>query len=113
MVDASAVDLTGQWVTDDYECPSGVKHRERVRIVHSGHEVRATKVDGDDCVPAGFETFAGTLPAGASTGAITWQVGTPRAPASGTASGFLRVLSQTQFVAGSESMTDMLFRRLE
>lgn len=104
------VDLTGTWRSDDYECPWGVKHSERVSVVDEGERIVATKITGDDCVPAGFETFSGRLPAGAPTAAITWTAGTPRAPASATRPGYLKILGRDEFRAGDE-FSEFLFVR--
>ena len=81
------IDPTGTWGSDDYDCPWGVKHFELVSVVHDGDRIIATKLTGDDCVPAGFETFSGRLPAKSHVGAITWTTGWPNCPASGTVPG--------------------------
>ena len=94
------VDLTGTWRTDDYDCPWGVKHSQLVSVAHDGDRIVATKVTGDDCVPAGFETFSGRLPAEAHVGAITWTTGLPNAPASSVVAGYLKIVSNDEFRAG-------------
>ena len=105
------VDLTGTWRSNDYECPWGVKHSELVRLVHEGGQITATKITGDDCVPAGFETFHGRLPTGAHVAAIQWTVGTPRAPASGGRPGYLKILGNDESRAGDEGGMELTFRR--
>jgi len=105
------MDLTGTWESADYEC-RGTKRTERVEISHVEQHLTAVKITGDDCVPAGFGTFTGRLPAGSSVGAIMWTTGTPRAPASAQAAGFLMVVDQDTFRAGSEHMSDMTFTRV-
>lgn len=104
------VDLSGTWLCDGYQCPSGVLNRELVEIQHDGESVIATKIVGDDCVPAGFESFSGRLPQSSPTGAIVWTVGTPRAPASAQRPGHLKVLSPDKFRAGDE-FGDLVFHR--
>ena len=104
------VNLTGLWESRDYQCPWGVLHTELVEITHEGEKFVAIKVIGDECVPAGFESFTGRLPARASVGAISWTTGLPLSPASGRAAGFLKVVDENSFVAGSES-GDLVFRR--
>jgi len=106
-----SLDLSGRWEASGYQCPWGTFHTEVVEVAHEGEQIVAVKIIGDDCVPAGFETFRGRLPTGASVGAITWTVGQPRAPASGQVPGFLRVLDENRFVAGDESGGDLVFRR--
>lgn len=108
-----AIDLTGKWESSDYECPAGTKHREVVSIKHVGEGIKAIKVTGDPCVPAGFETFSGRLPEGTSVAAITWTGGLPRAPASGTFPGFLEGIDANMFRAGSVASGDQTFVRKE
>jgi hypothetical protein len=67
---------------------------------------------GDDCVPAGFESFSGTLPVGSAIAAINWTVGLPRSPASGRRAGFLKIVDRDTFQAGDQSMPDLTFTRL-
>lgn len=52
--------LAGEWLGINYQCPIGVLHRETVRIEERNGNIVATKVSGDDCVPAGEVTFSGT-----------------------------------------------------
>jgi len=92
------IDLTGTWECRDYECPHGTKNTELVAITPSGEKLVATKITGDDCVPAGYETFSGRLPTGATIAAIVWTTGLPRAPATGSAPGFLRIVDRTPSV---------------
>ena len=79
-------------------------------IRHDGEALVATKIVGDDCVPAGFESFSGRLPHSSPTGAIVWTCGTPRAPASEQRPGYLRVLSHDMFRAG-DAFGDFVFHR--
>ena len=55
------VDLSGKWQSSDYECPQGVKHTEQVRITHDGTYISAVKLQGDECVGTGHESFNGTV----------------------------------------------------
>jgi hypothetical protein len=54
-------DLSGTWVSDGYYCPALVRHTETFRITQSGEHIAAVKTVGDKCVPAGHETFSGTM----------------------------------------------------
>jgi hypothetical protein len=105
------INLTGVWDSDDYECPYGTKHTERVSISHSGEDLIAIKITGDDCVPAGFETFRGRLPSGSQVAAITWTAGQPKEPASATLPGFLKIIDRDHFRAGNSHWNDMIFVR--
>lgn len=107
----SVVNLTGNWHTSDYECPLGVKNIELVAVAHEGERIVATKITGDDCVPAGFETFSGRFPVGGQIAAITWTCGTPRAPASTSVPGYLKITSKNEFRAGAEQIPEMTFVR--
>jgi hypothetical protein len=106
------VDLTGTWQSDGYQCPAGIRHTELVSIRHDEQRIVATKLTGDPCVPAGFETFSGRLPEGSSVAAINWTGGTPRAPASAQFPGFLEVLDHDTLRAGSEAWNDQIFVRV-
>ncbi len=105
------IDLTGIWESHDYECPHGTKHTELVTIRHSGERLWATKITGDDCVPAGYETFSGRLPQGATIAAIRWTTGSPRSPASSSTAGFLKIIDADTFLGGAPQMPDLTFRR--
>ncbi len=54
---SQAEDLSGVWVTDNYQCPVGVVHSEKVKIEKNGMVYTAIKLVGDNCVPAGFVSF--------------------------------------------------------
>jgi hypothetical protein len=56
-----AFSLRGEWVTSDFACRNA-KRRETVSIGVFDTMLTATKVDGDDCVPAGYVAFEGKLP---------------------------------------------------
>jgi hypothetical protein len=55
------VNLSGPWVSSDYQCPGGTKHTEQLLISQTGSQISAVKTAGDDCVPTGHESFTGTL----------------------------------------------------
>lgn len=69
MADASAdgiplMYLEGEWISYEYDCPSGVSRTEKIAISISGNDLKASKTDsgGDNCVPTGSDTFRGSLP---------------------------------------------------
>ncbi|HKP58810.1 MAG TPA: hypothetical protein VJV78_18945 [Polyangiales bacterium] len=55
------IDLTGSWVSTDFECRSS-KKRETLQVDQRDLNVSGTKITGDDCVPAGYVSFEGKLP---------------------------------------------------
>jgi hypothetical protein len=55
-----AIKLDGTWRAT-YQCPLGVSHDELVRIAQHGRSISATKLTGDDCVPAGTVSWQGAL----------------------------------------------------
>ena len=74
----NAVDLNGEWVGEGYKC--GFKtSQETVTIAQKGNSVDATKITGDNCVPAGTRTFVGTL--NGEKIQATWTTGTANKPA--------------------------------
>ena len=81
------IDLTGEWLGKDYECPfvDLFNIEERVRIVHNLKTgmVVATKITGDPCVPAGDITFHGYYSGTTSTFAAIFMAGSPTRPSSG------------------------------
>lgn len=107
---SAQIDLTGTWRSDDYQCPWGVRHTELIEVVHKDERIVARKLTGDDCVPAGFETFSGRLPRLGLVGAITWTCGLPHAPASDQRAGYLKLVSRNEFHAGSESDALVFYR---
>ena len=56
----AAIKLDGTWHAT-YQCPLGVSHDELVRIAQHGRSISATKLTGDDCVPAGTVSWQGAL----------------------------------------------------
>lgn len=89
-------DLSGQWESSDYECPAGVKHTERVRITQDGTHISAVKTVGDDCVPAGHESFNGTV--ARTSGTVRYWTGLPGGqPTLGTANVNLTIQNANAF----------------
>ncbi len=74
----TAADLQGNWEATGYNCPKPVTH-EKIKIKLNGNKLIATKIVGDDCVPAGQVTWEGTLNEKAITGRghVSSGVGTP------------------------------------
>ena len=54
---SQANDISGVWNSSDYECPAGIQHIEKFKIVKNEDVYTAIKLVGDACVPAGFVTF--------------------------------------------------------
>jgi hypothetical protein len=69
------VNLSGPWVSSDYECPGGTKHTERLLITQNGTQISAVKTAGDDCVPTGHESFRGTVTG--NSGKVQFWTGLP------------------------------------
>ncbi len=63
--------ITGTWSASNYSCYDASKQviflTEQIAIAQNGTNFTATKITGDDCVPAGHETFYGSLPAATAT----------------------------------------------
>ena len=57
------INLTGTWLGEGYQCPTGTLHNETIDITHNltTGEVVATKITGDACVTAGNITFTGNF----------------------------------------------------
>ncbi|TXI29125.1 MAG: hypothetical protein E6Q60_05635 [Nitrosomonas oligotropha] len=53
----NAVDISGIWTSDDYQCPAGVKHTEKIKIEKHDSVFTAIKLQGDDCINTGYLTF--------------------------------------------------------
>lgn len=91
VVDASAdgiplMYLEGDWISYEYDCPSGVTRTEKIAISISGNDLKAVKTDsgGDTCVPTGNDTFRGSLPDELSMGKpfpVVIILGVPERPA--------------------------------
>lgn len=107
------IDLTGTWIAEGYRCERGGLV-EKVQISVQGNYLVAKKITGDNCVPAGNITFQGTLPDLLSEGSsfpVTFIVGTPSNPASGTAPGQLRIIDANSFDTGSSTGEGITFKR--
>lgn len=108
--------FTGNWIATGYQC-SGT-FIEKVKIVINSGSIVATKVDsgGDRCVPSGAQTFSGKIPRNVSKGSsfpITYVVGNPNNPASGTATGQLTIVDANTLSSGSSTGEGITFRRAE
>ncbi|MDF1821752.1 MAG: Cyclin D1-binding domain-containing protein [Alcanivoracaceae bacterium] len=89
--------LNGEWLGINFQCPVGVLHQERVAIVEEDGEIVATKLTGDDCVPAGEITFQG------SRDKITCISGLPDDPVRGSYEDSIRSQQENGFsVCGVE-----------
>jgi hypothetical protein len=101
--DPKDINLTGVWLADGYECYDSTLGRrvrlptKRVSVSHVGEDLAAVKIDGDLCVPAGHVTFRGRLPRDSRRAIVTWAVGTPERPASGTVRGTLKIIDRDHF----------------
>lgn len=104
------IDLTGEWIGTGYECPFGTQHRERVKIVHEGSNIVATKITGDQCVLAGSTTFKGSFDGKTKTGNITFNTGNPTQPSCCTAQGTL-ILQDTILKATILGGEAIIFKR--
>lgn len=94
-VSTVGVDLTGNWVGTNYFCTDGGGSRaERVKIVQSGDQVTATKTTGDRCVPAGNETFSGSV-----SGRVSCVLGSPENPAGQRREDSLTITNEERFTA--------------
>jgi len=108
--------FTGNWIATGYQC-SGT-FIEKVRIAINSGSLVATKIDsgGDRCVPSGAQTFSGKIPRNVSKGSsfpITYIVGNPNNPASGTAPGQLTIVDANTLSSGSSTGEGITFRRAE
>ncbi len=51
------VDITGIWNANGYYCDAETPAQEKVQIEKHGEVFSAIKLVGDNCIPAGYETF--------------------------------------------------------
>jgi hypothetical protein len=56
-----AIRWNDSW-TGLYQCPTGVQRVEVIQVSQRGRNLVATKLTGDECVPAGFVTWEAHLP---------------------------------------------------
>lgn len=102
--------LEGSWIAFGYQCPFGVIRNEVVTIrALSESSLVAVKDVGDPCVPAGFTTWTGDLEG--DTLNIIWTVGTSLSPASGTAPGAIRIITENLLLSDGASGERILFQR--
>ncbi|MEM9538079.1 MAG: hypothetical protein AAGA60_01050 [Cyanobacteria bacterium P01_E01_bin.42] len=110
--------FSGTWIAEGYQCPFGAYHTEVISIQLNGSSLIATKLDsgGDRCVPTGSRTFTGLISNNISKGdsfSITVVVGSPNAPASGTALGQLTIVDANTLYLGSSTRDGITLRRDE
>jgi len=89
----TGLDLNGTWIGEGYQC-GFKKFTEEVKIEQQGNSIVATKITGDDCVPAGSQTFVGTL----DTINATWTTGFPNRPACCKANGRITIKDHNTLV---------------
>lgn len=94
--------LSGDWVSHDYNCPSGVPRTEKIAISIEGNDIKALKTDsgGDNCVPTGSDTFNGSLPAELPierSFPIVMVLGVPNRPACCTGRAYLVMVDVDNF----------------
>ena len=87
---APAIDITGQWMSSDIQCPAGTNNSELLTVVSMADQVMAVKVSGDACVPAGYKLFQGTV--NGKVGTVTCFGGTPSLPLSASTQGVFFIL---------------------
>jgi len=85
-----AIDITGQWMASDIQCPAGTNNSELLTVVSMADQVMAVKVSGDACVPAGYKLFQGTV--NGKVGTVTCFGGTPSLPLSASTQGVFLIL---------------------
>lgn len=85
--------LSGTWI-GSYRCPQGAEFIEEIVDVSQNKDfyLKATKVTGDPCVPAGNITFEGriTLP-------IRCTIGSPSDPANRSFHSAIKIESASKF----------------
>ncbi|MBL4661286.1 MAG: hypothetical protein JKY19_13090 [Alcanivoracaceae bacterium] len=94
--------LNGDWISHDYDCPSGVPRTEKITISIEGNDIRALKTDsgGDNCVPTGSDSFNGSLPSELPVERsfpIVMVLGTPSSPACCTGRAYLVMVDVDNF----------------
>jgi hypothetical protein len=108
--EATPVDLTGEWIGTGYRCTADTDI-ERVKIVHEGSNITATKITGDQCVPAGSTTFEGSFDNKTKTGNVTFTTGNPSQPSCCTLPGALILEGTVLKATISGSGEAIIFKR--
>ncbi|HEY6787970.1 MAG TPA: hypothetical protein VI365_11730 [Trebonia sp.] len=60
-------------------------------------------------MPAGHVTFQGRLPRESRRAVVTWAVGTPERPASGTVHGTLKIIDRDHFRTNDSPTGEVIF----
>jgi hypothetical protein len=107
---ATSTDLSGQWTSNQYTCPSGIPHHETVSIVETGSHIVATKTAGDDCVHTGHVSFLGTM--SGKTGVVGfWTASEGGTPGLGQPTQPLQVENANRFTVEFPGVGLMTFDR--
>lgn len=109
----SEINLSGQWIGLEYQCPFGVFHNEVVEITHTGADIQAVKITGDPCVPARNITFSGNFDSKTKRGSITWTTGWPNDPACCTTTTGTINYEECKLKATSSSSELITFTRID
>ena len=103
--------LTGDWIGQNYHCPAGISHNEKVSITQNGNVILAVKITGDECVTAGSKTFSGIWNISTNLFNIEWICGSPQSPNSTNCYGDLKVIDENTLIASSSSGESVTFIR--
>lgn len=105
------INLSGEWVSTGYQCPFGTYHEETIQITHLNDELKAIKITGDDCVPAGYQTFEGAFNSETNMGTIIWTTGNASNPGSSTANGTIEYDGEKLYGYSSTSESIIFTRK--
>jgi hypothetical protein len=96
--------FVGNWVGLDYTCRGWNKVLEQVNFPDDSNQIYAKKITGDECVTQGQTTFRfNSFPSELKYDTnypVTWTVGSPGKPNSGTMPGSLRIKDKDNFDIG-------------
>ena len=89
------IDLSGVWIGEGYQCPSGVTHVEKINITHDLQtgKVVAIKTVGDDCVTTGNKTFDGIFDGKSLSFKVTFVTGNATNPNSSTTTSSIDIIN--------------------